>query len=324
LLEESNNAITRGVTYNPPKPLESETVAQVSAFGYAKSNGNNNTTLGIFKKIEKHDAETSTLVSAPASNSAEHSALQGKYKNLIRQLPSKLYIEKLVVTFFHEVNHQYYPLDEGIFRDLLKRWEGLSFSTLNRGPSELPADLQFFPSLLFQLLALSLQFQPQDYDPSLDSLKYAAAMSFDDLASDYSESGTQILCLLGKRHTTLVAVQAGFLRTSYLKNCGMIPESWHCLGHTIRDAQEIGLHKEKSGYRPRKAEEKPEDVLENLWLDQLRRRMWVILSVWDIHVSKTLRSAMYWRLLLLWRVALLSIYFQFYPSWKLWADSSKL
>jgi hypothetical protein len=285
LLEESNPTSAHGATYNATKPVESETVAQVHSFGYAKSNGNNNTTLGIFKKIENHDVGTSSVMSASASSSADHSGLQSKYKNLIRQLPSKPYIEKLIVTYFREVNYQYYPLDEGIFRDLLKRWESLSFSTLSRGPLELPADLQFFPGLLFQCLALALQYQPIDYDRSLDSLKYAAAMSFDDLASDYSESGTQILCLLGKRHTTLLTVQAGFLRTAYLKNCGMIPESWHSLGQTIRDAQEIGLHKESNAYRQRKVDEKPEDVLENLWLDQLRRRMWVILTLWDIHMA---------------------------------------
>jgi hypothetical protein len=224
-------------------------------------------------------------VPAPLSSSIDHSGLQSKYKNLIRQLPSKVYIEKLIVTYFHEYNYQYYPLDEGIFRDQLKSWNNLSFSTLNRGPLELPADLQFFPALLFQMMALALQFQPLEYDPSLDSLKYAAAMSFDDLAGDYSESGTQILGLLGKRNTTLVTVQAGFLRTAYLKNCGLVPESWHTLSQTIRDAQEIGLHKDVSPYRERKKEERPEDVLENLWLDQLRRRMWVILALWDIHMG---------------------------------------
>lgn len=112
-------------------------------------------------------------------------------------------------------------------------------------------------------------------------------MTFDDLASDYSESGTQILCLLGKRNTTLVTVQAGFLRCAYLKNCGMVPESWHSLSQTIRDAQEIGLHKDGSSYRQRRQDEKPEDVLEHLWLEQLRQRVWLILSLWDIHMASS-------------------------------------
>jgi len=266
--------------------LESDSAAQVSAFGYAKSNGNNNTTLGIFKKIENHDADPSAMIAQPRSNGPEHSGLKEKYKSLIRQLPSKIFIEKLVATFFHEVNYHYYPLEEGIFRDHLKNWHNLSFSTLNKGPLELSGDLQFFPGLLFQILALALQFQPVDYDPSLDSLKYAAGMSFDDLANDYSESGVNILCLLGKRHTTLITVQAGFLRTSYLKNCGMIPESWHSLSQTIRDAQEIEIHKPTSVVRhQKKPTEKPEDVLENLWIEQLRRRVWLILSLWDIHMA---------------------------------------
>ncbi|PMD28830.1 hypothetical protein L207DRAFT_446492 [Hyaloscypha variabilis F] len=287
LLEESvNRSAEEGGVYSVIKPAESNTAAQFSAFGYAKSNGNPNTTLGIFKKIE--DNETNgALISSLHSTSGDHSGLREKYKSLIRQLPAKPFIEDLVTMYFQEVNLHYYPLDEGIFRDLLMSWNGLSFSTLNKGPLELSGDLQFFPGLLFQILALALQFQPPHYDPSLESLKYAAGMSLDDLAMDYSESGSQILCLLGKRNTTLVAVQAGFLRTQFMKNCGLVPESWHNLSQTIRDAQEIGLHKEIFDYR-RKPETTPEEVLENLWFEQLRRRVWMLLSLWDIHMAVVL------------------------------------
>ena len=287
LLEESvNRSAEEGGVYSVIKPAESNTAAQFSAFGYAKSNGNNNTTLGIFKKIE--DNETNgALLSSLHSTSGDHSGLKEKYKSLIRQLPAKGFIEDLVTMYFQEVNLHYYPLDEGIFRELLQSWNGLSFQTLNKGPLELSGDLQFFPGLLFQILALALQFQPPDYDPNLESLKYAAAMSLDDLAADYSDSGSQILCLLGKRNTTLVAVQAGFLRTQFMKNCGLVPESWHNLSQTIRDAQEIGLHKEIFDYR-RKPETSPEEVLENLWFEQLRRRLWMLLSMWDIHMAVVL------------------------------------
>ncbi|KAH6662012.1 hypothetical protein B0J14DRAFT_554469 [Halenospora varia] len=286
LLEESSSAASvNGGAYSVIKPSESETAAQVTAFGYAKTGGSNNTTLGIFKKIENHDADASAaLMSQMPSHFPDQSGLREKYKSMIRQLPSKQYIEKLLVTYFREVNYQYYPLDEGIFRDLLQDWYNLSFSTLNKGPMELPEDLQFFPALLFQSLALALQFQPLAYDVSLDSLKYAQGMSFDDLAADYSESGCQILCLLGKRNTTLITVQAGFLRTAYLKNVGMVTEAWHSLSSTIRDAQEIGLHRDAL-FKPRKKDSRPEAVLEGLWIEQLRRRMWLILSLWDIHMA---------------------------------------
>ena len=92
------------------------------------------------------------------------------------------------------------------------------------------------------------------------------------------------MSLLGKRNTTLVTVQAGFLRCSYLKNCGMVTESWHFLSQTIRDAQEIDLHRPNQDSRPRK----PEEVVENLWIEQLRRRVWVLLTVWDVRMALTL------------------------------------
>lgn len=267
-----------------PNEADSDSAVQITGLGYAKPNGNINTTLGIFQKIEKHDSDANLLLSGYSNTERDQSGLREKYKSLIRQLPSRPYIENLLDTYFREYNYQYFPLDEGIFRDHLNNWNNLSFATLNKGPLELSGDLQFFPALLFQCVALALQYQPVDYDPTLDALKYAAGMTFDDLASDYSESGLAILTLLGKRHTTLVTVQASFLRTAYLKSVGMVTEAWHSLSSTIRDAQEIGLHKDIN-FKIRKPDEKPEEILEGLWQEQLRRRMWLILSLWDIHMA---------------------------------------
>jgi len=261
---------------------------QVSEFGYAKTNGSNNTTLGVFNKIESHgpDFPVDSMMAIPVQ-SVDHSRLRDKYRTYIRLLPVKPLIDKLLETYFGSVNYHYYALDEGTFRDLYTDWQNISHAMLNRGPQELTPDLQFFPALLFQTLALALQFQPPDYDPSLDALKYLAGMSFDDVASEYSESGHSIATLLGVRHNTLVKVQARFLRTSFLKNSGMIPESWHSLSSTIRDAQEMGLHKPNNRRHPI-ANEKPEDILENLWHEQLRLRVWSILCIWDIHMATVL------------------------------------
>lgn len=266
--------------------LESDSTTQVSSLGYAKGD-NRSTTMEIYKRIEGYGADPSGIASqAPSSvDNGQREGLREKYKTFIRQLPAKEYIEKLVAAYFLEVNHQYYPLDEEVFREHLRKWYDLSLSTLNEGPMSLTADLRFLPALLFQMLALALQYQPPDHDPSLDCLKYAACMSLDDLASDYSDSGLAISCLLGKRHTSLVAVQAGFLRTTYLKNCGMIPESWHSLSQTIRDAQEIGLHKKFLDHLGRGMVATAEATLENLWAEQLRRRMWAVLTLWDIHMA---------------------------------------
>jgi hypothetical protein len=188
------------------------------------------------------------------------------------------------VTFFQEVNWHYTPVDHDYFMEQLQNWYSLSFSVLNQGPQALPADIRFFPALLFQVLALALQFQPPNYDRSLDSLKYVSEMSLDDLANDYSESGLAILSLLGKKDITLVTIQAGFLRTYFFKNAGLVTESWHCLGQTIRDAQEIGWHKDPVGRTP----DSPEKAIEMMWLTEFRRRMWLILIMWDAHMATML------------------------------------
>ncbi|KAL3424136.1 fungal specific transcription factor domain-containing protein [Phlyctema vagabunda] len=282
--EDANDAVNGRIRNNPSMngaKLESDSAAQVATLGYAKENGNN--ALGIFKKIEDYGGDSNFSANS-ISATGNTNGLREKYKSLIRQLPSKPHIEKLIQCFFHDVNNTYYSIEETMFMDQWSQWSNLSFSTLNKGPMELTPDLRFFPALLFQVLSLALQFQPPDYDPSLDSMKYAASMSFDDLASDYSESGCAIITLLGKRYTTLVTVQAGFLRTSYLKNCGMVPESWHSLSCTIRDAQEIGLHKDTTDHRP----QDPVQALENLWVIQVRRRIWLLLSIWDVHMAVVL------------------------------------
>ncbi|RFU31905.1 hypothetical protein B7463_g4417, partial [Scytalidium lignicola] len=262
--------------------IDDDSAAQITALGYAKSNSTS--TLGIFRKIDRVGQDGSPSIPNHPSQTGEYNGLREKYKSLIRQLPAKPYMESLIETYFREVNIQYDSIHEEVFREQLENWNELPFSDINKGPQELPGNMRFFPALLFQMAALALHFQPVNYDPSLDSLKYAAGMSFDDLATDYSESGSAILNLLGKRNTTLVTVQAGFLRTTFLKNCGMVPESWHSLSSTIRDAQEIGLHKDRLDHRPRTQEE----YNCYQWQVEDRRRLWLILSIWDVHMALVL------------------------------------
>lgn len=261
---------------------ESDSAAQLSALGYAKSSGHNS--FGIFKKIENHEGAGQTLRNALTICQPDYNGLKENYKSLVRQLPARNYVDQLISTYFNEVNWHYSALDQDFFMEQLQNWNNVSFSVLNRGPQDLPGDIRYFPALLFQVLALALQFQPPQYDSNLDSLKYVSEMSLDDLANDYSESGVAILSLLGKRDLNLVTVQAGFLRTSFLKNSGFITESWHSLGQTIRDAQELGWHKDPIDRRP----QSPEKALETLWLAEVRRRMWIDLQLWDAHMALVL------------------------------------
>lgn len=266
------------VTVDHSKP-ESDSSAQLSALGYANSNNHNS--LSIFRKIVNHECDGKALRSSMTLDQPDYNGLKERYKSLVRHLPAKNFVDQLLVTFFEEVNWHYSPVDKDFFMEQLQNWNKVSLSVLNRGPQDLPGDIRYFPALLFQVLALALQFQPPEYDPTLDSLKYVSEMSLDDLATYYSESGIATLSLLGKRDLNLVTIQAGFLRTCFLKHSGFITESWHSLGQTIRDAQEIGWHKDPVDRTP----QSPEKALETLWLVEVCRRMWINLQLWDAHMA---------------------------------------
>jgi hypothetical protein len=58
---------------------------------------------------------------------------------------------------------------------------------------------------------------------------------------------------------------------------------WHAVGSSIRDAQEIGLHRDSLDPKP--AGDGAEAALENQWEVQRRRKTWMTLVMWDIHMA---------------------------------------
>jgi hypothetical protein len=198
--------------------------AKVADFGYSQTG---TSTLGFLKKIEDVDPDEPLSKLPPdASHQSDHVNTKERYRSLIRQLPARLYIDKLVDIYFREFNWQYYALDRDIFDKQLAEWYSLPFSLLaNSGPQALSPDLRPFPALLFHVLATSLLILPSGPDPTFDSLKYAGNMTFEDIAVDYSESGVAILSLLGKRQMSITTVLAGFVRAAFLKYVALVTEA---------------------------------------------------------------------------------------------------
>ncbi|OLN92139.1 Multidrug resistance regulator 1 [Colletotrichum chlorophyti] len=255
-------------------------------------------TLGLMRKIESANGEGPLSHLGGATQVEDQFATKERYKSLIRQLPAKGYIEKLIEVYFREFNHQYYALEEDLFMQQFAEWNNIPFNVLsNSGPQGLSPDLRVFPALLFQVLATALLILPEGSHEFYEHLKYAGNMTFEDLAADYSESGVGILSLLGKRQITLTTVQADFLRAAFLKYMAKVTESWHAIGSAIRDAQEIGMHRDSLDPQP--ASNETEDVLENMWLIQRRRKLYMVLTTWDIHCALVLGrpGSIDWRIL---------------------------
>ncbi|EHK20805.1 uncharacterized protein TRIVIDRAFT_153605 [Trichoderma virens Gv29-8] len=102
----------------------------------------------------------------------------------------------------------------------------------------------------------------------------------------YSDLGDELLYFLGRPGFALAAVQADFLRSSWLKNCGRGVESWHTIGNAIRQAQELGLHRQKEIYQS--SQSNIEETLSMFWYEQNKKRTWINLFVWDGYMAMIL------------------------------------
>ncbi|KAI1495598.1 Orotidine 5'-phosphate decarboxylase [Biscogniauxia marginata] len=266
-----------------PLDMADATPVKTADFGYSH---NSVSTLGMLRKIE---GAGEPLAGMPTDASGDDSyGLRERYKALVRQLPPQTYVEKLADVYFHDINWQYFGIDEPTLRRLMNRWYNLPFNVLSSsGPQALDPMLRAFPALIFQMLASALLYLPQESEETFESLKYTSNMTFDDLAFDYSESGVSILSLLGKRQMSIITVLAGWVRAAFLKYTGMVTEAWHQVGTCIRDAQEIGLHRDQMDPQPT-ADDSTEDALEKIWMAQSRRTIWMILLGWDLHTGAVL------------------------------------
>lgn len=211
-----------GTPRTKAQPLSS----MASSWGYAQAGAS---TLCFLQKIER--ASTADGEDALSNASAQASyqdtfAIKEKYKGLIRLLPARMYIDQLAEIFFKDFNWQYFLVEPQMFHELLDQWTNLPFKVLSsRGPEALSPDLRVFPALLFQVIATAMLILPKPLQESFESLKYAANMTFEDLATDYSESGIAIINLFGAKSLSATSIQVGFLRAAYLKYTANVTES---------------------------------------------------------------------------------------------------
>jgi len=211
---------------------------------------------------------------------------------LIAQLPSKPAIEELIAAYFTDVNWHYFILEKYYFDCILSCWYGVDIGPVKHlSTEELSKELRYFPALLFQVLALAIQFLP----PGAPAWKHLSANDIA-LCGSYSDIGVELMTILGRPGVALTAVQADFLRSSWLKNIGRGVEAWHSVGNAIRyvlsqnlsgpkliielrSAQELGLHRQREI-----RQQGPDDIektLSAIWYEEYKTRLWMNLFIWD-------------------------------------------
>lgn len=153
------------------------------------------------------------------------------------ELPAKSVIDELVDVYFSEVNWYYQVLVRYYFDELYVAWQGVNDGrrsiVKNDNLESISKELLHVPALLYQVLAVALQFVPSSA-LAVKELGVGELVDRDQLSYKYSIKGLDIMNIIGRQHITISAVQHDLLRASWLKNCGQGTESWHSLGNAIR------------------------------------------------------------------------------------------
>ncbi|RDW62436.1 hypothetical protein BP6252_11869 [Coleophoma cylindrospora] len=145
-------------------------------------------------------------------------------------------------------------------------------STLREIPTRSLTVSPEFTCLLLRVCACSTQY----LEPAMEEkLEFELAESIQSLTQRYHSAAEKLTrSLSGAGDCT--QIQQLFLGVCWLKSESKFVDAWHALGATIRAAQEIGMH---------------EDVVSKSLSDfenEMRRRLWCLLYVFDWQMSHTL------------------------------------
>ncbi len=146
---------------------------------------------------------------------------RSEYYSYIRRIPSKDHCDKLFQFFFSHVNAQCSPLDQIIFEEQLACWWGLAHSVLTKdGPNGLPKEIRCFPALIFQVMAITLQFITGPYEAEIAELRFGPSQTVEELSKEYSDCGVSLCDIVGDAKLTLIGVQHSSMRDLWLLNTG--------------------------------------------------------------------------------------------------------
>ncbi|KAF2098344.1 hypothetical protein NA57DRAFT_77134 [Rhizodiscina lignyota] len=183
----------------------------------------------------------------------------------LKAFPPRFLTDALVQNYVRIQIYHYNPIYAPTFLEDYSQW----WKDRASGEELSPA----FTCLLLRVCACSAQY----LNPSIkEKLVYELVASPQDLTEKYDKAAVKLSGTIIPGTGGLVQVQQLFLVASWMKSEGLLVESWHALCNAIREAQEIGLHKEL-----------PPGAATEFDLE-MRERIWCLLYVWDWQMSKWL------------------------------------
>lgn len=130
-----------------------------------------------------------------------------------------------------------------------------------------------FTCLLIRTCAYSTQYLD---DTTRARIESELGDPVEQITHHFHDAAEKLSKCFGPGKGGLMHVQQLFLSASWWKSESKFTESWHALGAAIREAQEIGLHRDSLARRCSDFEM------------EMRRRVWSLLFVWDWQISSWL------------------------------------
>lgn len=166
--------------------------------------------------------------------------------------------DSLVQNFFNHTNFHYYLIYPPSFLEEYRSW--WSIRSENR-----PLGLQW-TCLLLMVCACSIQ----DTDIELQRrLEIDLGESTQKLAESYHNAARELYSAIPIGSNHLLKVQSLLHSCYWYRSAAQFVKCWHVLNTAIREAQELGIHKETVTGQ-----------LHDFDLE-MRRRIWCMLNTWD-------------------------------------------
>jgi hypothetical protein len=124
----------------------------------------------------------------------------------------------------HTLNDGYYDVDPLSSMKMLTK----------EGPNGLPKEIRCFPALIFQVLAITLQFISGPYEAEIDELRFGPSQTVVELSKEYSDCGVYLSNMVGNAKLTLIGVQHSSMRDWWLLNAGDLMNAWMHSRQTVR------------------------------------------------------------------------------------------
>lgn len=264
-----------------PAPIPHDLLHQA---GYSSAADNS-----TFLRLQEGVVDQSAL-GAPSPQSRVKQTQQAL---LVALLPSHQLTMMLVDLYFDAVTWEFPPIDEHHFRARYDQWRSAYHKD---GRNGLALDLQFFPALLFQVLAQTVDCLSPEH-PAAQALHLEDYKACDHLAYVFHAAGDKIVQIVGRQRPTVSSIEQDLLAAIWLKNSGRGSDTWNRLGSAVRyvltqskrleltdtsarQAQELGIHSLPATLDYGHGGNIGSDLLA-FWDLEHRRRLWTRLFIID-------------------------------------------